>query len=195
MALLAGVTAHILLIFLVTGTLRVVNRTTGVAPRLTDAVGLSALSAVLIWLDGFWMAGALLAAAFALDAALPRPNRPNSLIYAALALGTTIGVSLVADIPVWDRTIDEPFGVATILVGLLYIMVVLRAAPQIASIGDFDGQPLVYRRVLAGQLLALVMVMLFELRAGMSGILILLPLWAALVGVVIRRGVQLIRPG
>lgn len=192
-ALLAGLVSHILLTLLMVASLRVVNRTTGLPVRLTDALALSALSALIIWLDGFWMAGILLSAAFALDALLPRPNMPHSLIYSALALTTAVAVTALIDVPIWNRVISEPTGVATILVSLLYVMVVLRAAPQLTSTGDYDGQPLVYRRVLAGQLLALVAVMVFELRAGMTGVLVLLPVWAALVGVVIRRGVQLIR--
>src|SRR5690606_24949796 len=173
--------------------LRMVTRSTGLPLRLTDALALVALAAISIVLDGFWMLGVVMALAFLLNGLLPKPDRPNSLIFALIALGVTFILSLLVEIPVWTWELDPGFGAMTMLTGLFYLAVILRDPPTLQSVGDYDGQPLLRRRVLAAQLLALAAVMGLELRAGMIGVAALAPVWAAMAGVILRWIVQFIR--
>jgi hypothetical protein len=173
--------------------LRMVTRSTGLPLRLTDSLALVALAAISIVLDGFWMLGVVMALAFLFNGLLPKPDRPNSLIFALVTLGVTFIVGLLVEIPVWNRELDPGFGAITVLTGLMYLAVILRDPPTLQSVGDYDGQPLLRRRVLAAQLLALAAVMALELRAGMVGVVALVPVWAAIAGVVVRWIVQFIR--
>jgi hypothetical protein len=71
-------------------------------------------------------------------------------------------------------------------VGIGYLAVILRAPAQLRSVGDHTGEPLHKRRVLAGQLLALVAAITFLLWNGTTGMVALLPVWMVMTGVVLR---------
>jgi hypothetical protein len=186
-ALLAWPLPNLLLTMTAIAAIRVVNRTTGLPALPTDALGIIALVGVITALDGLWVIGLVAALAFLLNALLPPPDYPNSLIYAGLSLVVTAVVSwFLGAIPL-SLHIEPGLGGTAMLVGLAFLTVILREPPTLQSVGDWTGEPLDRRRVLAGQMLALAAVAAVLLEVKFAGLVALSPLWVALVGVIIRR--------
>jgi hypothetical protein len=81
----------------------------------------------------------------------------------------------------------------TMLVVVFSIVVAGLSLPVIATtrgveaVGDATGEVLNPRRVQAAQVLALLTALLFAWWAGASGLITLLPLWAAMIGVGLYR--------
>lgn len=174
--------------------LRVVNRTTGLPPRLTDALALVVLAGLTTAVTGYWMIGIAISLAFLFDALLPQPNRPDSPGYALAAIFTTLGAALLFDPAPETVRIDTPLNAALILMALGYLIVVIRDKDRLRSVGDWTGTPLNHQRVRAGQLLAVGTVVAVLLWGGMHGLIALTPVWAALAGIIARRVVQFVRP-
>jgi hypothetical protein len=135
-----------------------------------------------------------MAAAFLLNALLAQPDRPGGYVFAALTLLVTVAAAAVFPPAEWTLRIDPALGAGVMMVGLAYLAVVLRDPPQLKSVGDWTDEPLNRNRVLAGQLLALVAALAILLWDHRLGLVALSPLWAAMIGVIARRAVQIVRP-
>ena len=167
--------------------LRIVNRSTGLRPRLTDLLVLIGLAGVTVALDGFWLIGLIAALTFVLNALLPDSTRTNNLTGAVVALLLTgvISVFTAGNTPLTFMP-DVPVALAAAAISIAYLVIVLRAPTQLRSVGDHTGHPLLRQRVLAGQLLALVAVIAYMIWHGTPGVTALLPIWTGVIGVVIR---------
>jgi hypothetical protein len=66
-------------------------------------------------------------------------------------------------------------------------LVVIATSRELKAVGDATGRPLHPRRVQAAQVLALATALLFAWWAGTAGVLAMLPLWAAMLGVGLYR--------
>ena len=166
--------------------LRIVNRSTGLRPRLTDLLVLIGLAGVTVALDGFWLIGLMAALTFVLNAFLPDSNRTNNLTGAVVTLLLTVVINLftAGNTPL-NFMLDVPVALAA-AISIAYLVIVLRAPNQLRSVGDYTDHPLLRQRVLAGQLLALVTVIAFVLWGGTPGVTALLPVWTSVIGVVMR---------
>jgi preprotein translocase subunit SecE len=158
--------------------LRVLNRTTGMPAKNLDQLSVLVFS---LWLafQGFWLAGLAAALVFVLDAVLTWPNR-QQLVYATLAaLGTLVLMafrpSLASPLP----------GLGTLLLGgaagLVFLLVILNSR-ELRSTCDYAGSPLSPRRVQWAQWIALAVAVLTVAFYGQDGLLLSMPLWAALLG-------------
>ncbi len=158
--------------------LRVLNRTTGVPAKNMDQLSVLVFS---LWLayQGFWLAGLAAAVVFVLDAVLSWPNR-QQLVYAALAALGTLG--LVAFRPGLESDLLD-LGTLALggISGLLFLLVIVNSR-ELRSTCDYAGSPLSPRRVQAAQGIALGIAVLTIMFYGQAGLLVSLPLWAALLG-------------
>jgi len=159
--------------------LRVVNRTTGVPARPLDSLGVLGLAGWLAWQD-VWPAALVTALGFLLDALLPNPLRRH-LAFAGLAL-----LALVATGIGHEHATDELFASAdwVVIGGVAALwVVVVYTSDYVTSRGDVTGQRLSVPRVQAAQGLALLAAFLWAWQLGQEGVVDLMPVWAAMLGV------------
>jgi hypothetical protein len=177
---------HLLVLFWLFAAARLVNRTTGRSAKALDSVGLLGLSSWLVW-QGQWVAGAMTVVAFALDAWLAPPLRRHG-IFAALALAATVVLSIFHGDLRMENGPSLPVIVAVVVMGGLFVAIIVTYR-SVRSVGDTDGQRLNARRVQAAQLVALVTALAWAWWQGSAGVVALLPLWAAMLGAALYRGV------
>jgi hypothetical protein len=164
--------------------LRIVNRSVGLPAKPLDSLGVLGLGAWLTW-QGYWMTGLMTAVAFLLDGLLSPPLR-SSLFVSGLAFVTTVVLSVFHGgmaIESGPTTLVVVFSMA--VAGLL--LPVIATTRKVEAVGDATGEVLNPRRVQAAQVLALLTALLFAWWAGASGLITLLPLWAAMIGVGLYR--------
>ena len=171
--------------------LRIVNRTTGLPATPLDSLAALGLGGWLAWQET-WVYGLVTALAFVADAALHPPLR-RQIVFAVLAL-IPMAAALLFGGPgnrAWSWALP---GIVTVLAGLtsvLFLLLILDTRRVVARC-DITGQPLHPARVRAAQALALLTAVLVAWRDGGQGILSLLPLWAAMLGVAVYRGFSIV---
>jgi hypothetical protein len=182
----------LLVIFWLLLILRIVNRTTGLPAKPLDSLAVLGLGAWLAW-QGYWMVGLATAVAFLLDGLLSPPLR-HQLFASGLAFFATLVLSIFhGDIAMEHGPTTAVVIAAAVMAGLF--LVVIATSRESKAVGDVTGEPLNPRRVQAAQILALLTALLFAWWAGASGMVALLPLWAAMTGVgLYRLATPFIRP-
>jgi hypothetical protein len=171
--------------------LRLVNRTVGLPAKPLDSLAVFGLGAWLTW-QGEWMAGLITAAAFLLDGLLSAPLRTHLLV-SGLALVATLILSIFHGDMAMESGPIMLVVVFSIGAAGLFLPVIVTTR-RVEAVCDATGEVLNPRRVQAAQVLALLTALLFAWRAGASGMVALLPLWVAMVGVGLYRLVILILP-
>jgi hypothetical protein len=158
---------------------RVLNRTTGLPATSLDSLGLLFLT---VWLcfSGLWPFGAIAAGAFLLDGTMaPRHKRHivfGIVTFVVAAVAATVGgIALSLSAPSFTS------GAAALILCLLFVPVI-RSAGNVLSVADDTQQGLISSRVRAGQVFALLVGMTAAFFAGTDGLVLVLPLWAAVVG-------------
>jgi hypothetical protein len=179
-ALLLVEPPSLLLILWLLVVLRLVNRTVGLPARLLDTLGVLGLGAWLTW-QGIWLAGLMTAAAFLLDGLLSPPLR-RQLLASGLALILTGVLSIYRGGLARGGELSLAIAVSSGAVAALFL-VVIATSRQAQAVGDATGEPLSPQRVQSAQLLALLIALLFAWWDGLAGVVALLPLWAAMIGV------------
>ena len=181
--LLVGAPPLLLILWLLV-VMRLVNRTTGLPAKPLDSLGALGLGAWLTW-QGYWVAGLVTSVALLLDGLLPPPLR-RQLFASCLALLATVILSIFSEGVAMDSGPTMLAVVFSIVVAGLFLPVIVTTR-EVEAVGDATGEVLNPRRVRAAQMLALLTALLFTWWAGVSGILTLLPLWAAMIGVGLYR--------
>ncbi len=159
--------------------LRFINRSTGLAPRATDALALLLLSGGLAWL-GSPLFGVLGGAGLVLDALLPGGRQAHAV------LG---GAAIVAAVAYWIANAtrygslphDTWLGVVLLATAVALIGVILSCTVVLMP-GDATGRPLDSSRFQAAQIVALSVGLSFASWHGNAGAVLFVALWAALVG-------------
>lgn len=164
--------------------LRIVNRTAGPPVRPLDSLGVLGLGAWLTW-QGHWMVGLVTAIAFLLDGLLSPPLR-TQLFASGLAFVATVVLSIFNGEMVMESGPTMPVAISSAVMTGLFL-VVIATSREVQTVGDLTGTPLNPRRVQAAQVLALLTALLFAWWDGASGVVALLPLWAAMTGVGLYR--------
>ena len=168
--------------------LRIVNRTVGLPAKPLDSLGVLGLGAWLTW-QGYWMVGLVTAVAFLLDGLLSPPLRRH-LFVSGLAFVATVTLSIFHGDMAMETGPTMPFVISSAVIAAL-LLVVIATSREVQAVGDAAvgtvGKPLNPRRVQAAQVLALLTALLFAWWAGASGVVALLPLWAAMLGVSLYR--------
>jgi hypothetical protein len=174
----------LLVIFWLLLVLRIVNRTVGLPAKPLDSLAVLGLGAWLAW-QGYWMVGLATAVAFLMDGLLSPPLR-HQLFVSGLAFVATLVLSIFhGDIAMERGPTTAVVIAAAVMAGLF--LVVIATTRESKAVGDATGEPLNPRRVQAAQVLALLTALLFAWWAGASGMVALLPLWAAMTGVGLYR--------
>jgi hypothetical protein len=138
------------------------------------------MGAWLTW-QGYWMAGLIAAVAFLLDGLLSPPLRYH-LFVSALAFVTTVVLSIIRGDVAMPTGPILPIATSSVVIAALFL-VVIATTRAVEAVGDATDEVLNPRRVQAAQVLALLTALLFAWWAGASGLITLLPLWAAMIGV------------
>jgi hypothetical protein len=154
LACLAFYSPGLMVLLSTLGLVRIVNRSTGLAARLSDSVVVSVLVIATVYATQSPWLGAVAALAFVLDASLKNPLR-RQLLFAALCLASM--VIYIVDYDVNWLSIQAPGSLlqwlailCTLMVGLnLYLL------KKIHSRGDVGGKRLNLDRVRAGMVIAL----------------------------------------
>jgi hypothetical protein len=181
--LLVGATSLLLILWLLL-VLRLVNRTTGLPAKPLDSLGVLGLGAWLTW-QGYWMMGLVTSVAFLLDGLLSPPLR-RQLLVSSLALLATVILSIFHGGMAMESGPTMLVVVFSIVVAGLFLPVIA-ITREVEAVGDATGEVLNPRRVQAAQVVALLTAILFAWWAGASGLITLLPLWAAMIGVGLYR--------
>jgi hypothetical protein len=181
--LLVGATSLLLILWLLL-VLRLVNRTTGLPAKPLDSLGVLGLGAWLTW-QGYWMMGLVTSVAFLLDGLLAPPLR-RQLLVSSLALLATAILSIFHGGMAMESGPTMLVVVSSIVVAGLFLPVIATTR-EVEAVGDATGEVLNPRRVQAAQVVALLTAILFAWWAGASGLITLLPLWAAMIGVGLYR--------
>ena len=164
--------------------LRIVNRSVGLAAKPLDSLGVLGLGAWLAW-QGYWLVGLMTAVAFLLDGLLSQPLRYH-LFVSGLAFVITVAIAIFHGEMTMESGPTMPVVIASVvMVGLFTI--VIATTRKVEAVGDATGKVLNPRRVQAAQVLALLTGLLFAWWAGASGMMAMLPLWTAMVGVSLYR--------
>jgi hypothetical protein len=164
--------------------LRIVNRTVGLPAKPWDSLGVLGLGAWLAW-QGYWLIGLMTAVAFLLDGLLSQPLRYH-LFVSGLVFVITVAIAIFRGEMAMESGPTIPVVISSVvMVGLFTI--VIATARKVEAVGDATGESLNPRRVQAAQVLALLTGLLFAWWAGASGMMAMLPLWAAMVGVSLYR--------
>lgn len=168
-------------LFWLLGSLRLLNRSTGVQPRTSDVLGLIVLSGWLSWqvtpLFGILMGGCLI-----LDGLLPSGLQANRLTGGAILLASAIGWSSSHQ----SHEILQPWQIGFIMaIAIAFIGLVILKNDQTSAVDDATGKPLHALRVQAGQAFALSAGLSSASLLGKVGITLYAGLWAALLGILI----------
>lgn len=168
--------------------LRIVNRTVGLPAKPLDSLAVLGLGAWLTW-QGYWMVGLVTAVAFLLDGLLSPPLRRH-LFVSGLAFVATVTLSIFHGDMAMETGSTTPVVISSAVIAALFL-VVISTSREVHAVGDVAvgtaAKPLTPGRVQAAQILALLTALLFAWWAGASGVVALLPLWAAMLGVSLYR--------
>jgi hypothetical protein len=173
-------TDSVLLVFVALFLVRVVNRTTGLAPRPWDSLMVLGFAVWAMDSLGQPLLGVVAALAFVLDALLPGGRRWQ-LIPALVALMMASRGIATEGVPVAATIFTSGPSVLVAVLLLAYALATWRSR-RVVSVGDIGGKPLQARRVQAGMVIgALVAVEAYVV----SGPLMLesSPIWACLAAV------------
>jgi hypothetical protein len=181
--LLVGAPSLLLILWLLL-VLRLVNRTTGLPAKPLDSLGVLGLGAWLTW-QGYWLTGLMTAVAFLLDGLLSPPLK-SSLFVSGLAFVTTVVLSIFHGGMAMESGPTMLVVVFSIVAAGLFLPVIATTR-KVEALGDATGEVLNPKRVRAAQVVALLTALLFAWWAGASGLITLLPLWAAMIGVGLHR--------
>jgi hypothetical protein len=170
--------------------LRIVNRTVGLPAKPLDTLAVFGLGAWLTW-QGVWIAGLMTAVAFLLDGLLSPPLRTHLLVSGLAFVAMVVFSIFQGDLAMESGPTTAVVVSSVAVAGLFLVVIATSGKVQVA--GDVAGSRLLNpRRVQAAQILALLTALLFAWWDGASGVVALLPLWAAMIGVGLYRGASLI---
>lgn len=177
--------ASLLLLFTALFLVRIVNRTTGLAPKPSDSVIVLLLAGWAVWAFQAPWIGAVGAIAFVFDALL-KDGAKSQLVFAALMLAVGVfvaseqGFALPA-MPAPGSASEWATVGAVVLFGFAALM-----TRKVASLGDRSGAALDLARVRAGMLIALILALVF-LPGGPAGVEASALVWASLAGIGLGR--------
>ena len=167
--------------------LRIVNRTSGLAAKPLDSVLFLTLGSWLAFqTSGIYIV--MTAVVFVLDGLLEPANR-RQYIFAGLSALPGLALFLALDALFAAFQFSRGVIVPLVVIAILFASVIA-SYRRVEVRGDYTGEPLDPTRVRAAQLIALITALLVGLLRGISGVASLLPLWSAFLGVALFRIVK-----
>jgi hypothetical protein len=159
--------------------LRVVNRCPGLRARWLDSLALLGLGSWLAWQNG-WTYALLTGLGFLLDALLPQPHRRH-LVFGTFAVLFAAALAIQGEGRAHDSALHWVPIAGIVLSAALFLLVMARSR-RVSAVGDATGEPLIARRVQAGQALGLLAAITITAGTGLPGFVAVGPLWAAILG-------------
>lgn len=159
--------------------LRFVNRSTGLAPKATDTLVVALLAGWLVWI-GSPLFGVLTGAVFIIDAVLPGGRRAHGALGAAVIVAAV--AYWIANAYRFAPTPAPTWLVVALLTLTMALFGFILACYVILSPGDATGRPLDPARIQATQVMALSVGLSFASWHGLTGAVLFVALWAALLG-------------
>lgn len=178
---LAIVTAasSLITVAIVMVTARIVVRSTGLRPLLSDIAVVGALVGAFSRTPLIWAVGLGLAFGVALDTTLPEPA-PQRNVWLAGAIGLAVTLSAVLSGAV--RIVWSAPGPVTVTLGIVALALVTTAPSQeISSVGDYRRTPLHPERLRAARLLAASALTLGTIVGGAAYATMAWPGWVGLI--------------
>lgn len=176
--LLFGPSAYVQLLMILL-VLRMLNRTVGHVPKITDSLFIMALG---LWftMNGNYVMGVVVSLAFAWDSRLSGTNIRHLLYSMITLIAAVLSFIIQLEIPHLTLEAKEIIIVLTIAVLFGFVIIITR---KIRSKSDLTDIKLKVNRVKAAQIIALFTLLTATLWFGVEGAIMLLPLWAAVIGV------------
>jgi hypothetical protein len=167
--------------------LRIVNRTSGLAAKPLDSVLFLTLGSWLAFqTSGIYIV--MTAVVFVLDGLLEPANR-RQYIFAGLSALPGLALFLALDALFAAFQFSRGVIVPLVVIAILFASVIA-SYRRVEVMGDYTGEPLDPTRVRAAQLIALITALLVGLLRGISGVASLLPFWSAFLGLALFRIVK-----
>lgn len=174
----------IMSVVLLSGAPRFVNRIVGPPPLLTDSIMLLVLAAIIAYGTN-WVLVLVVTLVFFLNATMINPVR-RDYIFAGLSIAILVGRILIWGMETAGSEFSLPYIATMIGIGIFYLLTVL-ANRHIDSVTDEFGYEIYQERVRAGMMVILAAGLIGALWNGDTGLIWLLPGWAAMLGVSIYR--------
>lgn len=173
-----GIPSLAILFWLLIG-VRILNRTTGLAPTVLDSLVFLGLG-IGISYKGNWVVALFTVAVFLLDSYLLQGKRRS--LFFALVSAVAFAASLIWREEFWSGMDFSglSFG-AALLISVIFLPVIL-GSRQMDSEMDNSEEKLIPIRIQAGQVLSVLFLTLTALWGGMNGLISVLPLGAAALG-------------
>ncbi|MFC2026417.1 hypothetical protein ACFLUX_00360 [Chloroflexota bacterium] len=172
----------ILALFWILLVTRILNRITGVVPKLLDLTGVIILAVVLSWQE-LWVYGLITALALYANSWMDGEKKKGIilvvLVLSLLVLSVFFGNSSFTSVEISVLAI-----VAASFLTLLFIPVMC-IKTKIKSLTDVTREPVSANRMRLVRILAVVTGIMVTTMQGNTGFINLLPLWAAIGGIVI----------
>lgn len=162
--------------------LRLTNRIVGPPATRNDSIMVIVLVIIAVFFDN-WIIGLVAAGGFLLSASMSEPERSH-LAFAGGAVAIVIVRGIISLGEIGSLSINYVVGM--VLVSIFYILTIL--ANRSITVGtDISGYPIDIRRFRAAMILALIAVVILALWRGDAGVIAMLPLWAAMLGISLYR--------
>lgn len=170
--------------------LRVLNRSTGLAPLWTDGILIALLAGVSAY-NGNWVVGMMVVIAYRISTRLPQ-SQPKELLFGVItAIATFAG--FISGLPVeHTRELDPIWLLVAGIVSVLYVFVTLATPKTFTSRGDYADVPLIRARIVGARLLTIGAGIVWLAWAGESGGTALATVYAIMIGGIVTHGWQLV---
>lgn len=166
--------ASVLLLFVALALARILNRSTGLAPRLGDSVAVTLLAAWAAYSLDSPLIAAVAGIAFMLDAMLSGPEKRQWLFaVASVAVASILAVQQGSGLALPSMPVSVGGLIPALL--LLAFMLAIFSMKSVEAEGDVDGKPLVLSRVRTGMAIVLMLAFVFIFALpGRTGLAVLL---------------------
>ena len=182
-----GILALLLMLFLS----RILNRSVGPPAKINDSLLVLGIAVWLTW-QGSWIFGIATAIVFLLDGILLLSHRLHRYFAAAMLIFfIIIMVGLLTEMP--TRGDLSEYILWKILITVMLFIPVIIASANIKAVSDLNKHPLNARRVQIAQAMVLLTALAIALYGGDAGVMFLLPLWSAMLGVSLHRVFVVVR--
>ncbi|HLF31800.1 MAG TPA: hypothetical protein VI566_12330 [Xanthomonadales bacterium] len=185
LAALVNVQPGLLVLFSTLGLVRIVNRSTGLAPRASDSILVTLLVIGTIYASQSPWLGAVAALAFFLDGILHKPVKKQWL-YAVICFGAMVVYMVDHDVAWWMVVVPDSLLEWLALLTLLLFSLNLFLLKKVHSRGDTDNLRLDVQRVKGGMAIG-VLATLQGLEAMPHLVLVVATIGGLCLGIAFRR--------
>jgi hypothetical protein len=180
-------TTHFLWLLLLLMLFRITNRTTGLPAKWIDTLGIVILACYLSFSIN-WIVGLIAGLALWIDFKSYEPMIRHG--WASIVVFIAAMIALVTDpLPTGFNDNNIWLVIGSVVIFVPYII----TSVPVISFTDATGEKLDNKRIQLTQILALFSIIMFIFWQGISGFLMLMPLWCTMLAVCIFRVIRLVQ--